>query len=221
MRTFQPYICLLIITLVALLSCGGDRSEPSALEWVTLTDDHIFSIQMPSHWKTAVGRGATLDDFITKEYLDELWKTRSALLFGALDSETSAYLRIMMDMSGLFVEEPEPIDIVTYVDVQIQDLQRDIGVDNSAVKQSAIVIDGIEGSYTEIQLDGGFRLTVVLLFGQEPRMFCGAVAIAMVAWSGEDDLSIITKIFESFRVLPTAGGVPSCDDRRLLSMLDD
>ena len=127
----------------------------------------------------------------------------------------------MMDISGLFVEEPQPVDIATYVEVQIQDLKQDIGVDNSAVKQSAIIIDGIEGSHTEIQLDGDFRLTVALLFGQEPRMSCGAVAIAMVAWSRKDDLSTITKIFESFKVLPTAGGVSSCDDRRLLSMLDD
>jgi len=188
------------------------------LDWVTISDHTTFSVLSPVGWQTAVGRGALLEGFITQDYLDQLWDTKSALLFAAFDSESGSNVQVMADLAGLFVEVPKPIDTASYIEVQIRDLIHDLGIDDSAVQQSGVSIDGIKGASLEVALDEA-SLKVVLLLGKEPRMACGAIAIAILSWSTGDQQDLVNTIFESFTVLPGLGGTLSCDDLRDVSLL--
>ena len=42
----------------------------------------------------------------------------------------------MADLSGLFVEVPEPIDTASYIEVQMRDLINGLGIADTAVQQS-------------------------------------------------------------------------------------
>ena len=124
----------------------------------------------------------------------------------------------MADLSGLFVEVPEPIDTASYIEVQMRDLINGLGIADTAVQQSTVSIDGIEGSSLDIALEEA-RLKVVLLLGEEPRMACGAIAIAIVSQFAEDQQDLVNTFFESFTLLPGLSGIRSCDDLRDSSLL--
>ena len=108
-KNFISSLCLLLITLIFMSGCtAGDEdlaaSASGAMEssgWITSTDETTFSILSPSDWQTAVGRGALLEGFITQDYLDQLWDTKSTLLFVAFDSESESNVQVMADLSGL------------------------------------------------------------------------------------------------------------------------
>ena len=225
MKKAFPALCLLFISLIFLMGCGngdegvlGNQSEDD--DWLTLSDGTNFSVVSPREWQTAVGQGALLEGFITQDYLDQLWDTKSALLFVAFDPDTGSNVQVMADLSGLFVELPKPIHTVSYIDVQIRDLIHDIGIDAGTVNQSGVIIDGIEGVSLSVALDDGARLNVVLLLSKEPRMACGAIAIAILSWSTKDQIDLVNKMFEGFTVLPGLGGTDSCDDLREVSLLN-
>ena len=79
-------------------------------------------------------------------------------------------------------------------------------------------IDGIAGSSLDIALEES-RLKVVLLLGEEPRMACGAIAVAIVSQFTEDQQNLVNTIFESFTLLPGLSGIRSCEDIRDSSLL--
>lgn len=225
-KNFISSLCLLLITLIFMSGCtAGDEdlaaSASGAMEssgWITSTDETTFSILSPSDWQTAVGRGALLEGFITQDYLDQLWDTKSTLLFVAFDSESESNVQVMADLSGLFVEVPEPIDTASYIEVQMRDLINGLGIADTAVQQSYVSIDGIAGSSLDIALEES-RLKVVLLLGEEPRMACGAIAVAIVSQFTEDQQDLVNTVFESFTLLPGLSGIRSCEDIRDSSLL--
>ena len=222
-KNFIASLCLVLTTLIFISGCtNGDENMPegqvSSSDWIRVTDETTFSALSPVGWQTAVGRGALLEGFITQDYLDQLWETKSTLLFVAFDLESESNVQVMADLSGLFVEVPEPIDTASYIEVQMRDLINGLGIADTAVQQSTVSIDGIEGSSLDIALEEA-RLKVVLLLGDEPRMACGAVAIAIVSQFAEDQQDLINTFFESFTLLPGLSGIRSCDDLRDASLL--
>ena len=222
-QNFIASLCLLFITLIFLSGCTGGNenmaeAQVSSSDWITSTDETTFSVLAPVGWQTAVGRGALLEGFITQDYLDQLWETKSTLLFVAFDSESESNVQVMADLSGLFIEVPEPINTASYIEVQMRDLIHGLGIADTAVQQSTVSIDGIEGSSLDIALEES-RLKVVLLLGEEPRMACGAIAIAIVSQFAEDQQDLVNTFFESFTLLPGLSGIRSCDDIRNASLL--
>ena len=90
-KNFISSLWLVLITLIFISGCtNGDENMPegqvSSSDWITVTDATTFSVLSPVGWQTAVGRGALLEGFITQDYLDQLWETKSTLLFVAFDS---------------------------------------------------------------------------------------------------------------------------------------
>ena len=198
----------------------NQQNGPSKQDWVTLTDaDEIFSIDVPSHWDTVIDT-----DELMAEY-PSLAEQGILAAFRGVDSQTGSNAFLLLDMQELFSVEPQPIDRDGYMQSQLADLSQ---MASTNVSQTDVTLDGISGTQFNYSMGEEIDQIATILIGDEPRMACGSLGIALTVTSPSMDkkenteakLAIVEQVAASLRILSTAAIAPTCDDRKALSLLE-
>lgn len=186
---------------------------PVHVEWVTKTGRETFSIDIPSDWLSTVEEESLLEE--TQEYLDAN-VPGTAIIFLGQDPMTNSNISAIADFRNLFIEEPQPIDLEEYTEMQLLDLG-----DSKLLSVSDINISGLNGAAIRTETSEGLLQIFALLLGDEPKMACGSLGILLTGTvTIESQTSVVEKAMNSFQVLPNASYVDSCDDRKALSLLE-
>jgi len=185
---------------------------PVPVEWVTRSDEAIFSIRIPSDWGSSIEIEALLES--AQESLEGI--PGAVAIFAARDPVTGSNVMALLDFQYLMTEEPRPIDLTRYTEMQLSDLG-----DTKILSTSGINIGDLNGTQIRMESTEGMLQIMALLLGDAPKMGCGSLGVILTGTIVVKAQTFdVEKVMNSFEVLPSAALVDSCDDRKALSLLE-